>query len=316
MTIGIGVVAAASFAYLGVRELGQPPRPKTDPAQAQRAVAQAPAIVLAATTRPIRTGETITADMVRSAPADPRRFPMAATPAEVIGKVATRDIPANTLITRTAIDQDSTLAIRVPLGMRAISIDTTAEIAVAGLVRPGDRVDVQVVYPGADALSGARGDGHSRAQTLLQMVQVLAVGDTVVGTPPPQSGIVPGAEGAAGGETTTQTSAAPPQQVARTVTLALFPEQVSALSLAKSTGALYLSLRNPRDDANLKVAQVVSSGPLPQRAAPIAAAPAMVPQQVRVAPASPAPARTRPSPHAIELVVGGNREVIYSGSAR
>lgn len=298
LTIGIGVAAALGFAYLGARELARPAAPSAPVARAPQARLAPAQTLLAATTREIKTGETITADMVRSAPGDPASHPMAATPVEAIGKVATRDIPANTLIARTYVGQEASLAIRVPRGMRAVSIDTTAEIAVAGLLRPGDRVDVQVVYPGADAITGARGMGRSHAQALLQMVPVLAVGDMVVG--------------ARQGADTAQGAA--PAATARTVTLALSPEQVSTLSLAKSTGALTLSLRNPSDDAQLRVAGQVSAGPLPEtpRAA-LAAAPPIQLQPVRAVPA--APTRSRSAPQAIDLVVGGNHEVIYSGSA-
>lgn len=302
LTIGVGLAAACSFAYLGIRELN-----RVDPvpsAQARPQVTQAaPQILLAATTRPIKTGETITADMIRSATNSPARFPNAALPAEAIGKVATRDIPSNSLVPRTALGLETKLAIRVPKGLRAMSIDTTAEIAVAGLVRPGDVVDVQVVYPGADAVNGARGTGRSQAVTLLQMVQVLAVGDTVLGTPSSPS---PGTVGAGDSQNSAQAT-----QQARTVTLALSPDQVSTLSLAKSTGSLYLSLRNPDDDAEIAAARAVSTGPLPQQPVQpiLAAAPAVAP-----APRTPPPARPRQAPHAIELVVGGKQGIIYSGS--
>ena len=296
LTIGVGLVAACGFAILGIRELGRVPPPAQSKEAPLYRKQDAPQVLLAATTRPISVGETITADMIRNATLDPARYPDAAIPAEIIGKVAMRDLPANSLIPRTALAQETKLAIRVPRGMRAISIDTNSEIAVAGLVRPGDKVDVQVVYPGADAISGARGTGRSQAVTLLQMVNVLAVGDLVVGTPP--------ASGVAG-----QAPAPPPP--ARTVTLALSPEQVSTLSLAKSTGALYLSLRNPDDDAQVAVARAVSSGPIPLAPQPVA-----TPAAIAVAPAlSPqAPARPQPRPHAIDLVIGGQQDVIYSGS--
>lgn len=289
--MGAGMLLALLFLLLGMREL------RREGAASDRASAAAirlqqaaPVAVLAAASRPIRIGETISADMIRNAPADPRRHPTIAVAAELIGKVATRAIAAGALIPRDAVGGEAKLAIRVPVGMRATSIDTTAEIAVAGLVRPGDRVDVQVVYPGADAISGARGAGRSRAQTLLQMVQVLAVGEAVIGT---QS-----RSGASG-----ELSAPPPP--ARTVTLALTPDQVSALALAKSTGALTLSLRNPTDGEQLALATATSRAPDPAPATP-AAAPAPPPQPRRAAP---------PRPHAIELVVGNRREILYSGSA-
>lgn len=297
LTIAVGLVAAVTFGFLGVRELSRSTTtiamPKPGPSARPAA---ATGIVLATATRDVKIGETITADMIRNAAFDPARFPTAATPAEVIGRVATRDIVANTLIARDALQQEGKLAIRVPVGMRAISIDTTAEIAVAGLVRPGDRVDVQVVYPGEDALSGARGNGRSRAGTLLQLVPVLAVGEVVVGQVAKD-----GVEGAV--------SAPPPP--ARNVTLALTPDQVSQLALAKSTGALYLSLRNPEDRMEVASAPVASvlAAPVPvARPMPMAVA---APQPQRAA--APPPRRV-PPPHAIELVVGNNREVIYSGS--
>jgi pilus assembly protein CpaB len=317
LTIGVGVAAAAGFLALGLRELGAPPKAQVartvglprDPAPAQ--------MLLAGAARAIRTGETITADMVRSLAADAVRHPMAAAPVEVIGRVAAMDIAADALIARTALAQEANLAIRVPVGMRAISLDTTAEIAVAGLLRPGDRVDVQVVYPGADAISGARGAGRSQAQTLLQMVQVLAVGDAVVGTPSPAP-----ASGLSGeADDGRSRSSAPAPAVARTVTLALYPDQVAALSLAKSTGALHLSLRNPNDSDQPQIARAISSGPLPteQRAlavAPPPAPPAASPRPARAAGGSRSPSRAPAipqPPHAIDLVVGGSRAVIYSG---
>lgn len=288
-----GTLAAMLFLLLGVREM-QRSSAATVPAAGSAADKPFPQpVILAAAARPIRTGDTITAAMIRNAIADPARHPAAATPAELIGKVAARAIAAGALIPRDAVGGEEKLAIRVPVGMRAISIDTTAEIAVAGLVRPGDRVDVQVVYPGADAISGARGAGRSRAQTLLQMVQVLAVGDAVLGTTPASG-------------TKDQLSAQPPP--ARTVTLALDPKQVSALSLAKSTGALTLSLRNPVDSEQVAVTPASSQGPEP--AALVQAMPA------RPAPAA-VQARAKPMPRQpIELVVGDRRETIYSGSGQ
>jgi pilus assembly protein CpaB len=284
--MGAGVLLALLFLLLGIRDLQRSPAVAA-PSSAEQARRPAPTVtILAAASRPIRIGDTITADMIGNALADPRAHPLAAAPVELIGKVATRAIAAGALIPRDAVGGEARLAIRVPVGMRAISIDTTAEIAVAGLVRPGDRVDVQVVYPGADAISGARGAGRSRAQTLLQMVQVLAVGEAVVGAQPASEG-----------------SAPPPP--ARTVTLALTPEQVSTLSLAKSTGALTLSLRNPTDGEQLAVAPATSRSVEPAPAVERATAPA--------------PPRQRPSPapsHTIQLVVGDRHETLYSGSAR
>ena len=283
ITIAVGLCAAALPLLLGLGELQR----QAAPAAARPGPAAARLVVLAEAARPIALGETITAGMIRNAPGDPARHPLVATAGEVVGKVATRPLAAGAMIPREALDQVARLAIRVPFGMRAMTIETPGEIAVAGLLRPGDTVDVEVVYPGADALSGARGSARSRADTLLQNVLVLAVGDAVVGasTGP-----------AAAGERTSGP--------ARTVTLALAPAQVAVLSLAKSTGTLHLSLRNPADVGQLRLATTVSRAPLPV-VPPMAAPPPAT--EIRVIPGA-------SSRHPIELIVGDRRRVIYAGS--
>ena len=293
-----GLSVSCLFLTLGIRELSHPSKPVASAAAAVRPASQPDIIPLATATRAIAVGETIGATLIRTSAGSPARFGMIATPAEAIGKVATQPIPAGALIQRTMIDSGTKLAIRVPVGMRAMSIDTTAEIAVAGLVRPGDRVDVQVIYPGEDTVNGTRGTGRSRAETLLQMVPVLAVGGLVIGDKP-----------AAGNESdATQAPAASP---ARTVTLSLTPEQVSTLSLAKNVGALYLSLRNPNDQ---QLAASVAVGPPPSRvpSAPVVSAYAASPAY----PSRPARRAVRTEGgHAIRLVIGGRSETIRSGSA-
>ncbi|MBO9601085.1 MAG: Flp pilus assembly protein CpaB [Novosphingobium sp.] len=288
-----GFAAASVFVFLGVRALSGSGSDISANAQTVPVSLAQPQALLAATTRPVRIGETFTADMFRSATANPAEHPGVASTLEVLGKVAARDIGANTLISRDALTPETRLAIRVPVGMRAISIDTTDEIAVAGLIRPGDHVDVQVVYPGQDALSGGRQDGRSRASTLLQMVEVLAVGAVVVGE---QTGSGPLAS-----------TPAP----ARTVTLALSPDQVTTLSLAKNTGALYLSLRNP-DDKDFADGLWAEAPSASAAAAPIAySAPA--PRRYRAAPR--ATASAKPAERPIELVVGGRKSTLYPEGA-
>lgn len=256
-------------------------QPATPQASAHPVVAPSPNdLALASAARDIQVGETISSALVRTAVGDVARNPTVATPSEAIGKVATRAIPAGHLIERTMIDARTKLAIRVPVGMRAMSIDTTAEIAVAGLIRPGDTVDVQTVYPGQDAITGARGTtGRSHAKTLLQMVPVLAVGELVLGN------------SAAKANNATTDSAL--TSAARTVTLALTPAQVSTLSLAKNVGTLSLSLRNP-DDKDVGAELADAGADVPHRPS----APRPMRKRVRVA-AEPA----------VQIMVGGRRAV-------
>jgi pilus assembly protein CpaB len=292
----VGLAISCIFLVLGIRQIGRPSKPVAI-ASATAATPAQPAVMLplAAANRPIAVGETITAALIVTRPGNAIQSQTIASPAEVIGKVALKPIAPGVPIDRTMFDTESKLAVRVPVGMRAMSIDTTAEIAVAGLVRPGDRVDVQVVYPGADAISGTRGEGRSHAETLLQLVPVLAVGDLVIGTPPAP----PPGDGTANGNSTTTN--AQPAQPARTVTLALTPEQVSTLSLAKNIGGLYLSLRNPTDQL------VTAVAPPRPAAAPVVRTAAAPRRAHRAAPAQ--------GSQGIELVIGGRSQTIQSGSA-
>lgn len=270
ITVIAGLLFALLFATLGIREIGRP-GPAAPVALAARPESPQP-ILFAVAARAIQIGETLTPEHVRSGAVPVEAQASTASVSEAIGKVAARSLAPGAAIPRTAIGSEDKLALRVPVGKRAISLDTTSESAVAGLIRPGDRVDVQVVYPGSDAINGARAEGCTHALALLQMIEVLAVGQTVVGSVPSQPG---GAN-----------SDGLPQ--GRNITLALTPAQVSTLSLAKTKGSLYLSLRNPADQGLIE-------------------RPAGAPVKAVVRQARPQPSQ----PQQIELIVGDRRQIIY-----
>lgn len=172
------------------------------------------------------------------------------------------------------------LAGRVPDGFRAISLQTTDEIAVSGLIQPGDMVDILLVIR-ADALSapGFGGPAPSgEARTLLENIHVLAVGT----------------------EMTTQGDDTATSPTARTITFALSPEQISTFALARSLGSIYLALRNPGDR---KLAGPARATPRNLGGGGISA---------------PAPAATRrvslsPNPRRpVELVIGGESQTIFA----
>lgn len=169
------------------------------------------------------------------------------------------------------------LAPRVSPGYRAISLQTTDEIAVGGLLKPGDKVDVQLVLRGetlaAPGVSSATASGEAR--TLLESILVLAVGTQMTAKTD-------------GGETATP---------ARTVTLALRPDQLSAFTLARSLGAIYLALRNPADAAL----------PGPARAMLRDIRPGETPPPTRIAYRHAATATPR---RAVEIVIGGERRTV------
>lgn len=235
-----GAALAVLFLVLGIMQMFNAPEPSV---AAAAPLAQPTSAIVAKAAKPIKVGETIGGDMIVNLPFDPKRHQVIATPQEIIGKVVIRDIPSGAPVSRDWVDIDSNLAMRVPLGKRAVSIETNSEIAVAGLIRPGNVVDIQVVYPGTDALTSARAQGRSRSETVLQNIQVLAVGELVLG------------EAEAGADAT-----APPPAAARTITLALTPDEVGMLALAKNTGLILLSLRNPLDIVIADPAVATSAG--------------------------------------------------------
>lgn len=78
LTIGVGLTAAGMFGFLGLRDLLK--ADVVPQAAPMMGPALETAVVLAASTRPIRIGETITADMIRNAALDPARHPGIALP--------------------------------------------------------------------------------------------------------------------------------------------------------------------------------------------------------------------------------------------
>lgn len=103
---------------------------------------------------------------------------------------------------------------RIPKGMRAYAIEVNEQSGVSGFIMPDHRVDVVQVESSAD--------GRSEAETVLQDVLVLASGQTF--SRPDDRSIM-----------------------ARTVTLAVSPDQVNSLVAARVKGPLTLSLRGLND---------------------------------------------------------------------
>lgn len=218
------------------------------------------------------------------------------TPSQAVGRIATVDIQPQQLILSSLVSSDPSaagLAMLVPVGQRVISIDTTDEIAVGGFLRPGDMVDIEIVIP-HERFSGTTGADRSEAHTLLQNIKVLTVGPTL-------SEAEPKAKDAG------NASAAPQQR--RSLTLAMAPEQLGQFTLARQLGRFFLVLRNPKDEAIVPQGRTVLSSL--RNGAP-------VPQDVSAAAPTDAAPRPRPVAQArpVELIVGGERQIIYPGKGR
>ncbi|HEY4439281.1 MAG TPA: Flp pilus assembly protein CpaB [Candidatus Elarobacter sp.] len=168
---------------------------------------------------------------------------------EIVGKYSLITIPAGSVVTKSKIGPGGAFALpaRLPIGMRAVSISIDKVKGVAGLIQPGDRVDVIAVPPRV-------ANETPRAAAILRGALVLAMGNEV--------------------ETTTATPS-PDNQNLTTVTLALTPSQVNLLAAADLNTTLRLALRPPKEAIRAFPAEPLALGTVkqPVQTVPTAVAP-------------------------------------------
>ncbi len=191
----------------------------------------------------IPKGTTIEAEMLDSV-AVPKQYaqPQAATSLDrVAGMVTVASIAQNEQITmsklmssKEASGAGSSLAMMTPVGKRAITIAADNIASVAGMIRPGDYVDIIANVP--IPVRGA--DGKQEAQLavvpLFQNVLVLAIGQ--------QIGALPAS---AGGARYKKEEAQ--KETSPLITLALDPQEASLLAFVQEQGKVRLTLRSPAD---------------------------------------------------------------------
>lgn len=225
---------------------------------AQQAIAPTPiptvVVLVAAVDVPSRT--LLTADMVKviQLPTELRLETALTRPDDAIGKVTLYPVargeqilPAKFSIDRTI----QTFSYVIPLGKRAIAITTNEEQGAGGMIAPGDHIDVIAAY---DPLIV----GGMSAKTIFQNVLVLAVSQSYMDQTS-QATVVAATPGAAA-STPASVPLSPQQQVhpdAKTITLALSPEESQKLFLAEQHGALRYVLRAINDAATNDVAESV-----------------------------------------------------------
>jgi pilus assembly protein CpaB len=200
-----------------------------------------------------------------------------ADPTQAVGSLALITIPSGGQITSSKVGTNVAIALPVRLepGMRAVSIPVDRVKDVAGLVQPGDRVDVIAIPP-------AKQNGPPpKAVTIFRAVRVLAVGNAMENpsaTPSPQ------------------------EEQAATVTLEVTPRQADLLAWADANSTLRLALRSPREPTHTEMAETLEiAGNTPQAPAAPAPAPMMPMPQAPMPPAKPV-ARALYGP--VELIVG------------
>jgi pilus assembly protein CpaB len=144
------------------------------------------------------------------------------------GAVARRGIAAGEPITEGRIvhpgDRGFIAAVLRP-GMRAVSFGINETSAIAGLVYPGDRVDLILTHSvGPTPVDPTA--GHRASETLLENVRILAIDQAL--------GHVPGQ----------------PSPVGRTATIEVSPKQAEIMSVAVDLGRISLALRSLANPPN------------------------------------------------------------------
>lgn len=217
--------------------------------------------VVAAEDIPARTR--VTADMleVQAIPTEAALVSAFASTDSVVGLVTRFPIAASEQIgpqkvgaTFDAADEaDNGLSFVIPAGFRAVAISVTESSAVGGLVVAGDHVDVIALLD--EDLAGIE-----KAVTVIQNVEVLSVAQvSQEAVPPPVNGDADLEDGAASNATTAtgglgvrpiETEAQPS---ARTVTLAVRPDDAQTLALVEQHATLWLTLRAFDDDETIVI---------------------------------------------------------------
>ncbi len=120
----------------------------------------------------------------------------------------------------TSPGEDAGLTSQLERGMRAFAIRVDVASGVSGFLRPGDHVDVYWTGSLRGAVEGANGNLTRLIETAVKLIAIdQSAGGDVDGT-----------------------------VIARTITVAVRPEQVAALAQAQTTGRLSLALVGVGDD--------------------------------------------------------------------
>lgn len=150
---------------------------------------------------------------------------------DYVGKIARYDLSPGQPVGETSVykpEKGGKLAGMLDPGMRAVTINVTAESSVAGLAFPGDYVDVILSSDMSRMGEGAKMSGEFLrhvAETILENVKLLAIDQTITRE---------------GGKDEKEA----PKSVGKTATIEATPEQAEILILAGQMGKMSLVLRS------------------------------------------------------------------------
>lgn len=186
-------------------------------------------VSVAVATRDIPAKTALTAQMftMESVPSKYINGDAVVEPNELSGKLTTSPVYAGEQILSSRLsgkgDLSEGMAFIVPAGERALTISVNEVSGLAGLIKPGDRVDVLVTFED--------GDGTVMTSTILQKIKVLATGQQMSDE---------GAQDIAEG-------------IYQTVTLSVTPQQAQPLALATEKGSTRLMLRSHEDEGTTNI---------------------------------------------------------------
>ncbi len=149
----------------------------------------------------------------------------------MVGAVIIAPVAVGQPVRRSALlapGQDGFLAAVLKPGFRAVSLAVDAVSGNAGLILPGDRVDLLLTQQLDAEAAGATDPGRRWAsETILRNVRVIAVDQKL------------------GSDLAARTAeGAPAAAIARTITLEVPPEGAEIIAVARNLGAISLTLRS------------------------------------------------------------------------
>lgn len=287
----LAVVGGGTF--LGVRTWLTPPPPP------EAATVQAPAITEAEepAVRVMIAGRRLSAgSLIDEADIDWRDQPSGQTIADswIVDSEATLDSLNGAVVRRWLAEGDPVteahvvrpgergfLAAVLSPGFQAVTIAVSQTAAVAGLVFPGDRIDLVLSQDLRDSRAMDNDIGQWAAETVLADIRVVAINQSIVD----------------------QTEQPEPEEAPQTVTLEVTPEQARIVTLAARMGVLSLALRSLPPAAGQFGGTAAGEGPT------LGSDVSRVPDILAPLP-SPPPLPPEPLPHRVEVVRGGEASTV------
>ncbi|MFG6529747.1 MULTISPECIES: Flp pilus assembly protein CpaB [unclassified Sulfitobacter] len=234
----VGIALAGGAVYLAKDRISQY---QAANARAQAALAQVvPTKTVWVADKSLKYGQPLTREDVRAVKWPENAIPEGSFFEETVlfpentkeQRIVLRNIEKDEAIMAVKVTEpgeDSGLTSRLARGMRAFALKVDVSSGVSGFLRPGDRVDIYWTGRVNVGNQSSNGDVTKLIESAIQLIAIDQSADALVV-----------------GEAS----------IAKTVTVAVNPQQVAALAQAQSTGKLYLSLVGTNDDTVAEAIEV------------------------------------------------------------